>query len=349
MAGRSRLPAVLAAVAVSASLSASSASADSDLTNRIVNPGAESGTLDGWKATGFATAAYGSGPLVPSTASAAQHGFGTYMFRGLLAGATLSQTVSFADRAAQTDAGTQPLSTDAWLGAAGAGADGMMMTLQPLDANGTSLGSAIQLGPATANDRQQAATLIECRSRTMAPIGMRSVRVSLTATGGSGEDSAMADNVTVASEIATSTEYNGDTPAEGANCLVRRPTIPVPVGPGQPVPFPSPPSMSPTPATPVTSSAAASSVRLTRTAITLNASTASTLYVTIARRIRPAHSARRGTTRWLTERWLRVHAPAKGLIRRSIRRLPPGQYRVTVTGAALRRTQLRRVTVYPRI
>lgn len=288
----------LAAVVI---VAATAWAADVDTQERAVNGGAEQ-ELANWTAGGaFGVGSYGTGADVPTTDEAQREGFGSRMFRGFERNASLTQMVSFADRAELIDEGAQHFSARASLGAAGRRLDGMQLVAQPLDAAGTPLGDAITLGPPTADDRQGAATLVDCQAQSGLRVGVRSVRVTLTATGASVDNTAMADNITIATDLSGADDHMVTRSAQGPNCYVHFST-PTPT---------ATPTATPTPPAP-----AATRLSLARRRLTFDAP-AVELSITISRggRVRRAflqHPA--------TPRRLRVAFP----------RLAPGRYRVDV-------------------
>jgi hypothetical protein len=178
--------------------------------NLVVNPEAEMG-LEGWNSSDFAAAPFGSSPSVPPTP------LGRNLFVAQVAGATMSQVVSFARYTSSIEAGTEPVGISAALGSAGAEEGGAELLVQPQAANGEPLGSAVQLGPATAADRQDGPTLVGCWVQIVAPRGMRSVSVTLRATGKPGSPStAMANAIYVSDLLAVADQVQER--AQGPNC-----------------------------------------------------------------------------------------------------------------------------------
>lgn len=321
-----RLTSHAGAVLIATGLLSSSAVAGSGV-NRAANPGAEPGSVDGWAGTGISAVRYAADAATPPKTYADNEALGAWLFRASQTGNELVQDVSFADLAAQIDAGSQPIGISARLGASDAGGDGMELVVQPLDAVGAAIGTATQLGPPTAADRQgEGVTLLECRARPIAPAGMRSVRVTMRAVGApTGPNSAIADQVNIADELYASTVDYGNQPAQAPNCLVRRPAPPTP-GP-EPSSPPSTPGQTPSPAVAVTSrSPVASRILLGSSRISLRLPAGLTARVQIARATGTPH----GRTSWRTVRALTIRTSHAGTQRRALRRLPAGRYRITV-------------------
>lgn len=189
-----------------------------------VNPEANMG-LEGWTSTGWAVVAYGSSPNVPPRFSEPGYMGPPNLFQAKIAGSTMTQNVSFARYASQIEAGTEPIAISAVLGSAGSKDDGAELLAQPEDAEGKALGPPTQLGPPTAADRGGQATLIGCRVQLTAPIGTRSVLITLQATGAAGEPStAMANSIIVSNLLVVDGGGNFEVPAQGQNCYVSRPS-----------------------------------------------------------------------------------------------------------------------------
>lgn len=188
--------------------------------NLVINPKAQTG-LEGWTATGWSAVAFGSSSNVPAEPAYAVEG--TNLFQADVAGATMTQDVSLARDATGIDAGKQPVSASAKLGAAGGGDEGAEMVLQPENGSGEPLGAALTVGPPTAADRDGKAALVSCWINFTAPVGMRSVLVTIEATGAGGQPStAMADSISV-SEYVFAVATIGGGGAVRENCLVPGP------------------------------------------------------------------------------------------------------------------------------
>jgi hypothetical protein len=223
---QSRFACFLVAVATVAGVAAPAVRAEAG--NLLVNPEAQMG-LEGWNANGWGVVAFGSSANVPAKPSSAED---SDLFQASVAGATMTQDVSVAQDAAEIDAGKQPMSAAASLGAAGSGNEGAEMLLQPENASGEPLGGAVTLGPPTAKDREDKASLVRCWANFIAPVGMRSVLVTIDATGNQGQPStAIADSVSVFSDsLGIAADGPGPVPGQGPNCYVPGPGVPAPGG-----------------------------------------------------------------------------------------------------------------------
>jgi hypothetical protein len=322
---------ISALVAGAAVVTPAAAASEPDVRNRLSNPGAEAG-LDGWTAGGFDVASYGADPTVPSTDFAVRGNLGQRLFRGLEDGATLTQAVAFDDQAPAIDAGAFPLSARALLGGATGTTDGVAVRVQPLDAEGRAIGVPLKLGAPTGQDRGGRTEMVECVQRTVAPVGMRSAAVSLTATGTTGT----ADGLVVTSDLAESGIGPPTVPGQGTNCRIRSitpsppaPEPPSPAQPSAPVTPDSPAQSSRTPAA-TKPRLVAASVRLRHRSVRLRPRVVGRLNITVARYSMPRR-------RWTHRLRLRLIASSAdvhphGVLSRRIARLPAGRYRITVTG-----------------
>jgi hypothetical protein len=338
--------------------------------NLVTNPGAETGNLEGWTGSGFGVAQYDSSPSAPSQAVAAYDGLGSRLFRGEQAGAKLTQTVPLADLAATIDAGQQPLSIGADLGGAGSGPDGMELLMQPQGASGEPLGPPVQLGPPTATDRKDEATMLVCYATITAPVGTRSALITLLAVGNPGTaTTANADNIWLdgEGELASESILYGGPPIEGAHCKHRiiLPPEPKPGGPPPSSSGPSPcansarthagraliatalprgttpaatgttPAATPPPSPCDTNKqevASVSRLRLTRGHLSLQISGAGTVDIVVAQEhLLATHAKRSARGTWHKMMRFSLHATAAGVVSRSLHRLKPGRYRVTAT------------------
>jgi hypothetical protein len=240
------------AVAIVALGSVSNALAEETPLELVINPNAEMG-LSGWNSNGFSVVTAGSSPTVPPTRTPLFPGGpepNQDLFQAQITGATMSQDVSFARFAASSEAGTEPVAVRATLGSAGTDNEGAELLVQPEDANGNPLGPSVQLGPATATDRNDQAKLVECRDLFTAPAGMHSVLVTLVATGPAGNPStAMAGTISVSDEFVLPTETQ--TEGQGPHCFVPAPLMAgtSPRLPVQPSIVPATPPTTPKPAT----------------------------------------------------------------------------------------------------
>ena len=233
----------LSVVAVLAGGAASGARAEeleSINPNLVVNPDGEAG-LDGWASAGWAIVPFGSSPTVPPAGYGSVPGFPyphPYVFQAQTTGSTMSQEVSFARYVPEIEAGTEPVVVHVSLGGAGSEENGAEMIVQPEDANGVPLGPSVQLGPPTAADRKDQATIVSCHITFTAPVGMRSILTTIEAAGTApGQpSSAMATSVSLQDlEMVAAIRGPREEPAQGPNCYV----------PGPPLTFGSPPAPAP--------------------------------------------------------------------------------------------------------
>ncbi len=322
----------------------------------VTNPGAETGTLEGWTGSGFSVVQYGSSPSVPSQVLAAYNGLGSWLFRGEQTGAMLTQTVSLASLAAAIDAGHQPLSVVADLGGAGSGPDGMELLMQPQGATGEPLGEPVQLGPPTAADREDQATMLLCHATITAPVGTRSALITLVADG-TGVTTASADNISLVEGELASEAMLWPGPIQGPHCEHRILVPPESSGPPPQSSGPSPCATSarlgvaaviasappgrtsaatppPTPTKPCSTekqdvAAIVSDIRLTRRQLSLRMSGVGTVNVVIARAT-PTYAEHSARDTWRPIMHFSLRATAAGVVSRSLHRLEPGRYHVTV-------------------
>ena len=218
----------LAAAALSAGGGVLAGAQQAPNSNRVVNGEPSTASTVGWDSNGFGVVAFGSSPTVPPATAFTP----PFVFQAPFAGATMTQEVSFADLASSIDAGQQPIYALAALGAAGSGNDGAELVVQPQNAQGDPLGSPIQLGPPTAQDREDQAKLVACTTQFTAPVGMRSALVTLEATGTPGTPStAMGDEILLADSLSFADDAPVE-PAQGPNCLIPVPGYSPPTASG---------------------------------------------------------------------------------------------------------------------
>jgi len=132
-----RFTAVVAALALAGVATAESQEVSPPM-NRIINPGAESGSLSPWTGGGFEVGQYGSGSM-PSTEQSARDGLGERYFAAVRGGETLAQDVDVSDLASTIDRSGYRFLAGAYLGAAGGSRDDPQIVLQPLDTLGAAL------------------------------------------------------------------------------------------------------------------------------------------------------------------------------------------------------------------
>ena len=152
--------------------------------NRVVNGDAEQGML-GWLGQGFGILAYDQhtprwGEDVGDTAFIRG---ATSLFAAPHDGAAIAQAVDFSDLAGEIDAGRQPFSVGAFLGGRDGQAGGARLVAQPLDGAGGTLGPPLVVGPPSVRDRQSRTRMLDCFLTATAPVGMRSVHITIQAVG----------------------------------------------------------------------------------------------------------------------------------------------------------------------
>ena len=208
--------------------------------NRVVNPGAEDGTLAGWQSTGFTSEPYGSLARYPPAARPGFSGDGVRLFAANTTGARLTQIVDVADLARSIDAGGQQLYFGADLGAAAGSSDTIELAFEPLGASGEPLGERVVIGAPTDGDRGGTTSTVPCNTGVTVPPGSRGVRLTLDAIGAPGANLAFADAVYVSTESLAAPPIGGYRPADGRGCRtsVREP---------QPAPTPAPERCATTP------------------------------------------------------------------------------------------------------
>lgn len=279
--------------------------------NYVVNFDAESGNVDGWIESGWKSLAYGHQLRQNPNNETYDRAFAATSLA-----ATLVQTVSVADIAAQIDAG-QPtdLSFSAYVGG-GPGEGGAMATLQPLDDAGRDLGSFTRFGPPSAQDYDGEQGLLECFRAITLPPGTRSVRITLMAVGDvSPAAPALADNIRFGGPFA-STQVGFDAePSSAADCQ-RFPTPgPTPTVTASPTPTPTVSTGPPPPP-------GASRVALSRRRVSFLAAVTGRFHVLVERR---------GLGGWVRKRHASVRLEAGTKAITTFKRLPDGRYRVTVS------------------
>jgi hypothetical protein len=303
-------------------------------TNLVANPGAEAGNTSNWSSSGFGVAQYGSSTNVPSQAVASYNGLGSWLFVGEQTGAILTQQVSVAGLAPQIDGGGQMFTVRAMLGGAGPGADGVELLVQPQNTAGEALGSPVQLGPPTAAEREDQATMLYCSALMTVPVGMRSASITLRAVGSpNAATTGDADNLELyPSEPAVPVESSFATLASSPGVQGKCTHTLFPPEAWAPIPSTSPPSgVLPPPCGCVghTEPVTVSHLRLTSTRLLLSVSNPTTVHVVITRHDHAGKSASRHAHAWNTVLRLTFHAHAAGVISRHLHRLIAGQYRVT--------------------
>lgn len=187
--------------------------------NRLANPGAEKGGPDGWEADGVGVLGYGQDGRVPALAYADRNRLGARLFAAGREGATLRQVVSLGDLAEPIDAGRQALRFGGELGGTGERPGSVRLSLEPLGADGTPLGSAYSTGAPTARDREYEAEMIGCGVFIRAlPVGTRAARLTLTAVGPQTAAAVgLADRLYVTSRPLATPSVGQ--PAEAAHCI----------------------------------------------------------------------------------------------------------------------------------
>jgi hypothetical protein len=218
---------VVAAVLAGGVAPGASAEEEGSDANLVVNPGADMG-LEGWDSTGWAIVAYGSSASVPPATFGSVPGFPgpqPDLFQAQTAGSTMSQDVSLARYAPTIESSAETIYVALSAGSAGSNDEGAEMLAQPEDGSGGPLGAPTQLGPPTAIDRKDQATLIDCHAQFTAPVGTRSVLLTLEATGAPGQPStAMADSIyVVPGLVAEAAVGPGYERAQGQNCYILAP------------------------------------------------------------------------------------------------------------------------------
>lgn len=141
---------------------------------RLVNGGAERG-MEGWRGAGFGTLAYDGDIPQPPAGGAA-------LFAAP-SDASIWQDVDFSDLAATIDLGQQSFSVGGQLGGRGELAGAARLVAQPLDGAHAPLGAPLVAGNPSERDKQSQTTLLGCFASGTAPLGMRSVRLTVEAVG----------------------------------------------------------------------------------------------------------------------------------------------------------------------
>jgi Tol biopolymer transport system component len=181
--------------------------------NLLVNGGAEQGTAEtqnavspdppGWTRTGnLSEHQYNTPGGWPSSGEGARFGGGGAFFAGGPNGGggstTISQTVDLAGHAEAMDTGTYSLTLAAELGGFSRDPDNASLTAKPLSATGAELGPPIAIGPVTPGDRLGFTGFDHREATVPAPVGTRSVAVTLLVDGSTGQyRDGYADNLTL--------------------------------------------------------------------------------------------------------------------------------------------------------
>ena len=310
--------------------------------NRLVNPGAESGGTEGWEATGFRAARYGESALVPPVdfqpGIEGGVGLGAWLFQARYPQATMRQIVGLGDLATTIDGGGQYIQVGGMLGGAAGSTEGTQMTAQPLRATGAPLGAQVVVGPPTAADRRGQSAVVHCYKAFIAPVGTRALEVRLAPANVNAVTATTADELYVVD--ARALPPGGEAPGEGPGCsqYVPTPAPPTPRGQRRTCPrqqrargsqqspaHPTPVRPAPRPRLRV------SCVVLTRTRLSLRVSRPATVRVYIARR-----TAGSGAATWQRARSVTLRARSAGTMSRRLRTLRPGRYRLTIRARSAR-------------
>ena len=206
--------------------------------NRLTNSGAEA-ALAGWAGTGFVPTPYGTGGVTRSISGRADDPTkGAQFFAASEHGAVISQIVDFSDRATAIDSGSQPLSWGAdGLGGRAGEASGARLVIQSLDSAGAALGPPLVVGPPSDRDRQHKTSMLSCYAGTTAPIGMRSVLVSLQAVGhGIADDLFLLDQPIYSALSASLGPFRAP---DAVGCMTGEPVAPQAPRPGLTPPAPA--------------------------------------------------------------------------------------------------------------
>jgi len=197
--------------------------------NLIANPGAEAGPnaeataseaialdLPSWSRTGyFSTEAYepDGDVLLFSSPGPADRGVSYFTGGPSNAGSTAYQYIDVSAAASLIDSGKVTYAASAWLGGFDAQEDHVVETITFLGASHVVLGTAAQLGPVTAEERNNIASLYQRSTNGTVPAGTRFIKVLLTMTRTDGNyDDGYADNLSL---VLNSTAASGPTIAQG--------------------------------------------------------------------------------------------------------------------------------------
>jgi len=140
----------------------------------LVNGAAEEG-LAGWHGAGFGTITYG--------ADIAPRPGGELSLFAAPYDAAIWQDVDFSDLAGPIDQGAHGFSFGGVLGGRGGLPGGARLVAQPRDGAGAALGAPLVAGPPSERDRQYNTALLACYTTATAPVGMRSLRLTIEAVG----------------------------------------------------------------------------------------------------------------------------------------------------------------------
>lgn len=148
----------------------------------VVNGSAEDSppAVPGWTGSGIAAVAYAEASQNPNTSGA-----GSYLFRSDTGIARIAQTLDFAAFKEAIDSGAQRLTLEGDFGGSAGEDAALVLTMTFLSETASELGTANVGGPPAAQ-RTADGTTLACARVASVPVGTRSVRLELAATGGAG-------------------------------------------------------------------------------------------------------------------------------------------------------------------
>lgn len=170
----SRLALVISCAAVMLAAASTAAAQVGPPPPLLVNGTAEAGVV-GWQGAGFGTIAYGD-DLPPRPG-------GEMSLFAAPGEAAIWQDVDFSDLEAAIDQGAHRFSFGGVLGGRGGLPGGARLVAQPRDGAGAALGAPLVAGPPSERDRQYRTALLGCYTTATAPVGMRSLRLTIEAVG----------------------------------------------------------------------------------------------------------------------------------------------------------------------